>query len=167
MKVINIKKLSQCKNIIKLNLNTESEFDTTFISGLKNLKQMSLPAFPSQREFIINEALQRKDCHIRFNSFNGHSTDIELQEVYKDFEINKYNDTKDVTYGIFMDISESVEKESNNEVESYVKKLVKKSGQKRKFSFDSEAENFCVYANKLEDLKWLIDLLCEYIKKYR
>ncbi len=86
MKVINITKLSQCKNIIRLNLNTENEL---------------------------------------------------------------------------------MGKENNNEVESYVKKLVKKSGQKRKFLFDSEAENFCVYANKLEDLKWLIDLLCEYIKKDR
>jgi len=75
MKVINTNKTCQAENIMKLELNTENEFDTSFVSGLRNLKQIRLPAFPSQRELLINEALQRQNCHISFNSFNGYSTE--------------------------------------------------------------------------------------------
>ena len=163
VEVKDLSQLHQATQVKVLVVDLKNECDVSFLREMNQLELLWISALPGQREFIIDDACSKVGCRITFLNYYGDSISSEHQEDYLGFEITRYEQGGKVEYGVFQDLTEEVGKENNNEVETFIKKTIRKTKGKRKFKFDSEAGSFGVYAAFFDDLKWLIDQINELI----
>lgn len=83
--------------------------------------------------------------------------EVNKKENYRGFDILEYVDEDMITFGIFQDVTLLIPIENYDledllidEINDTVLEL---------YSFDSEAEHFCVIARKIEQIKWIIDYI--------
>ncbi|MDF2699946.1 MAG: hypothetical protein K0Q49_1502 [Haloplasmataceae bacterium] len=166
IKIDNASLLKKATNLNKLSIYSPlNKFDIKVIKDLNNLKWLSIPKYEDQKDIIINEIVKRENCYINLTQLSENTIEIEEMDSYNGFNINCYINTKDNTkkYGIFLDLSEDLNVYNNYDVESKISKKINKDIRKN-YDFDSEAENFCVYTNDIENLHSLIDLIIELTK---
>lgn len=163
--VKNAEILDQAKQLKILHFQVDNEVPLTFLSSLTQLEDLVLPVYRKQKQFILEFCQNLSNCKIDFYRSFTNGLIIEDVEEYKGFQIKKYQENQRVYFGFSRDLTEEFHRENNHEVEDFLRALAKKQNSKNTLEFDSEAGQFCVYSPKMEELRWLIDLVDQFMAK--
>lgn len=156
-----IELLSNAINLETLRIfSSKNMFSYEFLSNLDQLKIAYLPSFLDQKDKLYHILKDKKPYKLDFEYYDTNYLDCNIEEKYLSYDILKYTNPNSTIgyYGFVYNLTEEFGKETNDEVERVIKRQLSKK-EKKKYRFDSEAENFCVYTNDLNDIKLLIDLI--------